>query len=221
MGTTISPVDHRVGGAVELIVEATGDEAANDRRRPISVIEHVIADAPFDALLGQSAVDALDDIVLFAERPQGRFGILRQAPLCGAERLRQAEPLQFPHAPDHCRVSRSPVRSIGLWAQVDDAFMPRRLAGKRAIELGPALRLDLSVQTTADFDIAPLPEFQGHKVTRAGAQALADVVPRYHQVMAIVAPAAHDDVDVWDFQCSSGRRRPIRASFQDPARLAS
>jgi hypothetical protein len=89
------------------------------------------------------------------------------------------------------------VRSIGLWAQVDNAFMPRRLRGKHPVELCPALRLDLSVQTTVDFDIAPLPEFESHKVTRPGAKASADVVPRYHQVMAIVAPAAHDDMDVW------------------------
>jgi len=92
------------------------------------------------------------------------------------------------------------VASIGLRAQVDNAFMPGRLRGKHPVELCPALRLDLSVQTAADFDIAPLPEFESDKVTRAGAQASADVVPRYHQVMAIVAPAAHDDMDVWVFR---------------------
>jgi hypothetical protein len=87
--------------------------------------------------------------------------------------------------------------------------MPGGLGGKHPVKLGPPLRANLSVETMADFEIAPRPEFQGHQMTGTGTHAFADVVSRYHQVLAIVALAAHNDMDVRIFRVPvvDGERR--------------
>jgi hypothetical protein len=52
VGTAIDTIDHRVDGAVELIVEALRDETADDRSRGVRAINHEVAHTPFDTLLG-------------------------------------------------------------------------------------------------------------------------------------------------------------------------
>jgi hypothetical protein len=59
-----------------------------------------------------------------------------------------------------------------MWAfrpKVDNAIMLRSLAGERAIELGPAVRLDLSVEIAADIEVAARPEFKRGQMRGAGA----------------------------------------------------
>ena len=53
VGVTVHAIYHRVGGGVELIIEATSDQPSDDRRRVFPLIEDVVADAPFDVLLGE------------------------------------------------------------------------------------------------------------------------------------------------------------------------
>src|SRR5262249_23749050 len=60
----------------------------------------------------------------------------------------------------------------------------------------PAVRLRLGVEITANLDLAAGAELERYKVGRASPQALADVVAGDHKVLAIVALAAHQEVDV-------------------------
>jgi hypothetical protein len=115
---------------------------------------------------------------------------------CATKRLGEAKALKLAHACDHRRPSVSLRGLIGSRPQVDDAIVPCGFSGKRAIKLGPAVRLDLGVQTATDFKVGSKPEFLGDQVPGPGAHPLADVVPRNHEVPAIVGHAAHDDVDV-------------------------
>src|ERR1700680_952115 len=179
------------------MIEATSDQPADDRRRILPLIEDVIADAPFNVLLGECAVDALYDVIALTERPHGRLGGLRQMPLGGTERYREAEALELSHAPDQGQLSGSPRRAPGFGPQIDDAVMLGRLGGKHTVELGPAVCLNLSIQPRADFGTAPRSELERDQVAGTGAQALADVVPRDHKVAAIVRLAADDHMDMW------------------------
>src|ERR1700676_772748 len=164
------------------MIETTTDQPSDDRRRIFPLIEDVVADAPFDVLLGECAVDALYDVIALTERSHGRLGGLRKVPLRGTERVCEAEALELSHAPDQGQLSGSPCRAPGLGPQIDDAVMLGGLGGKHTVELGPAVCLNLSIQPTADFEIAPRSELQRDQVAGTGAQALADVVPRDHKV---------------------------------------
>ena len=88
---------------------------------------------------------------------------------------------------------------IGLGSEIDDAIMARRLGGKRTIEPGPTVSLDLGVETAANLEVGSWSKLLGDEVTGAGAHSLADVIPRNHQVSPIIGVAAHDDVDVRDY----------------------
>jgi hypothetical protein len=84
----------------------------------------------------------------------------------------------------------------GAGPKVYEAVMLRSLAGQRAIEPGPPIGLDLSVQIATDLEIASGAELEGRQMGGARAQTLADVVASNHQVVTIVGPAPHDDMDV-------------------------
>ena len=141
-------------------------------------------------------MDALDDVGTLAERPQCWLGVFGQVPLRGTERLGEAEAFEFSHAPDQCRPSVSLRRAIGSGAQVDHPIMLGSLAGEGAIELGPTVGLNLGVETATNLKIASRQEFQSGKMCSSGAHALADVVAGNHEVAAVTAFAAHDDMDV-------------------------
>jgi hypothetical protein len=115
---------------------------------------------------------------------------------CATKRLGEAKALKLAHACDHRRPSVSLRGLIGSRPQVDDAIMPCGLGGKRAIKLGPAVRLDLGVQTAMDFKVGSQPELLGDQVSGSGAHPVADVVTRNHEISAIVGLAAHDDMDM-------------------------
>lgn len=73
MSTSVDPVDNGVRGALELVMEAARDKPPDDWRRRVSAIERKVSDAPFDALIGKPAVDALDDVGPLAQRSHDRL----------------------------------------------------------------------------------------------------------------------------------------------------
>ena len=141
-------------------------------------------------------MDPLDNVGALAQRPKYGLGVLRQAPLRGTERLGETKPLELTHASDHGRTDVTVHRAIDTWSQVDNPIVLRGLAGQSAIETGPTVRLDLSVEAPTDLLLAPRPKLKGDQMRGTSAQALTDVVARDHQVAPIVAFASHDDVDV-------------------------
>ena len=164
-------------------------------------------------------MNALDDIVPLAERPQGgsarsdrchRAGPSGSArPRCSSLRMRPIMAVSAlpPGGPLPAAGRRCP-HAGGLGRQVP-------------IKPGPAIRANLSFETTANVEIASWAELQGDKLAGTSAQALADVIPRYDEVAAIVGDTSNDHVDVGVVRYSSDRPRPSRASFQGLARPAS
>jgi hypothetical protein len=80
VGPSVGAVDHRIGGALELIVQTARYEPPDDRPGRVARFERIVADAAFDPQLGKPVVDALDDIVVLAERPQGGLGAFGEIP---------------------------------------------------------------------------------------------------------------------------------------------
>ena len=108
----------------------------------------------------------------------------------------EAKALELLHAADQGGASVSIRSGVDAGPKIDNSIVLHSLAGKRAIELGPAVRLDLGVEVATDLEVASRPEFERGKMCSAGAHALADVVAGDHKVAAVVTLAAYDDMDV-------------------------
>ena len=193
---SVDSVDDGVCGALELVIEPARDKSPDELRGRASTIERKVSDAPLDALIGKAAVDVLEDVVPFAQRAHDGLGVLRQAPLRRSEGFGKAKAFELLHAANQGGASVRLRSSVGAGSKIYNPIIPCSLTGKRAIELGPAVRLDLSVEIAADLKVAARPELKGGKACGAGAQALADVIPSHHQVMTVVALPAYDDMDV-------------------------
>jgi hypothetical protein len=74
--------------------------------------------------------------------------------------------------------------------------MPHGLGYERAIETGPSISLDIGPETAANLHITPRPKLQGNQMSRPGAQAVANVVPCYHEVAFVVGNATHDHMNM-------------------------
>src|SRR3546814_12332866 len=85
--------------------------------------------------------------------------------------------------------------AVGPRRQVDDAGAIA-VAGELPIKIGPALGLDLALERAADFMIGTRSELVGDQNSRTIPHPLLDVVAGDDEVLAFVAPAAADQVDV-------------------------
>ena len=121
----------------ELVVESACDKPPDDRPRRLLLTKPKFADAALDALCGQSAMDAFDDVGAFAQRPHGGLGVLRQVPLRWTERLGETSALELLHARDDGRPYVSLGYTISSRPQVDDSIMLRGLASERLVEPSP------------------------------------------------------------------------------------
>ena len=166
---SVDSVDDGVCGALELVVEPARDKPPDELRGRVSAIEREVSDAPFDVLIGKPAVDALDNVSSLAHRPHDGLGILRQAPLRRSEGFGKAKAHEFFHAADQGGASVRLRSSIDGGSKINNPIIPCSLTGKRAIEPGPAVCIDLSVEIAADLQVAPRPEFERGKICGAGA----------------------------------------------------
>src|SRR5215467_10604350 len=192
----VHAVDHGVGCAVELVIEASGDQPPDGWRRCVPAIECEVDNTPIDSLLGESAVDALDDVAALAECPHHGLRILRQEPSRRTKRLGKAKTFEFVHTADHGCASVSIRSGAGTGTNVYNAIVLGSLPREHAIELGPPVGFDLSLEIATDLKVASRPELKGGEMRSAGTHAVADVVARNHEIAAIVGFAAHDDMDV-------------------------
>src|SRR5882672_4299349 len=186
VGASIHAVDHGVGCSVELVVETARDQPPDDWPHGVPVIECKVGNAAFDALLGQSAVYPPDDVVALAQCPHHGLRVLRQAPSCRTQRLGEAETLQFLHTADHGGTRKSVRSAVDTGPKVHDPIMLGSLSREYAVEVGPTIGLDLSVQIATDIEIASRSELEDRQIGGARAQTVADVVACNHQVATIV-----------------------------------
>lgn len=170
MGPPVHAVDDGVGCALQLIVEAAIDQAADDRDIQALVSEHIAGRGPLDASLGQAAVDALDDVAAFAELAQGRLGGGVHRPLTRPELVREAETLQTPQSPDLERFEWIRLASR-VRRDVDDAVLIG-IPDELPVELSPALGIDLALERAADVEICARPKFLSDQILSTGAHAL-------------------------------------------------
>jgi hypothetical protein len=196
MGTSIHAVDHGIGCARQLVVQATRDKASDDWLHPGIPIECKVRDTAFDPLLGEPAMNALDNVRALAERPHGGFGIFRESPSCRTDGVGQPKTLKLLHATDHGGPDFPGGRTIASGAQVNRSIVLGGLAGKRAIELGPTVGTDPRVQIPVYLVVVSDPKFERRKMGRAGAHSAADIFAGKDEVATIVPLAAHDDMDV-------------------------
>src|SRR5690606_24777314 len=141
-----------------------------------------------------AAVDALDDVATLAERAQRRLGILGHDPLARSDLIGEAERLQLAQPADLHRVEFVGL-AVRVRSEIDDAGAVA-VAGELAIEIGPALRLDLPFEIAADLVIRARPQLLGDEILRAGAHAFLDVVAGDDEVLAVVGPPPQDDMDM-------------------------
>src|SRR5215475_4019489 len=94
VSASVHAVDHGVGCAVKLVIEAAGDQTPDGWPRCVRAIECKVSDIPLDALLGESPVDAPDDVIALAERPHHGLRLLRQEPSRRTKRLGKAKTLR-------------------------------------------------------------------------------------------------------------------------------
>jgi hypothetical protein len=196
VGTSIHPVDHGIGCAVEFVIKTTRDKPSDDRLRRTTSIKRIVRNTAFDPLLGESAMNALDDVGSLTERPHGGLGIFREAPSCRTDGVGQPTALKLLHTTDHGGARFSCGRTIGSGAQVDHPVLLAGLVGKNAIELGPTVGIDLRVQIPVYLVVVSDPKFERRKMGRAGAHSPADIVAGNDEIAAIVPLPAHDDMDV-------------------------
>jgi hypothetical protein len=108
---------------------------------------------------------------------------------------------------------------IGLGPEIDDAIVARRLGRKGTIEPGPTVRVDLCVEAPANLEVISWSEFKGDEVARAGAQSLADVIPRNDEVAPVVGDATDDDVNVGIISVPMFSSDPVELCSKVPFRL--
>jgi hypothetical protein len=74
------------------------------------------------------------------------------------------------------------------------------LAEQDPIELRETIRFDLALESVSDLGFAPRTKLHSDKLCRTRSHSVADVISSDHQVVAIVTPAAQDDVHVGVFR---------------------
>src|ERR1700730_7941040 len=112
MHPAVHAIDDGINALLELVIEAVGDETANDPAC-IPVVEGEITNASLDPLLAEASVNPLDDVVTLSQRTQRELGTLGQPPSCWTERLNKTKPLELVQPPDHGRLQMTLPRSIG------------------------------------------------------------------------------------------------------------
>src|ERR1700737_2562131 len=106
MHPAVHAIDDGINALVELVIEAVGDETANDPAG-IPVVEGEITNASLDPLLAEASVNPLDDVVTLSQRTQCGLGTLGEPPSCWTERLSEAKPLELAHPSNHACLKMS------------------------------------------------------------------------------------------------------------------
>ena len=173
----------------KLVVEAAGDEAADDAGRLALAVKHKAR----AAIVAEAAVQPLDDVVALAERAQARLDFGVESPAGGTDRLRKPEAFELAHPPD-LGLAQWIGNGKRVWAQIDDAVAD--LGHQRPVELGPAVGVDLRVEASTHLEFGTRTELEGDEVGGPRAQSAADVVAADYEILVRVGATADENVDV-------------------------
>ncbi|CDX39672.1 conserved hypothetical protein [Mesorhizobium plurifarium] len=207
VGAPIHAIDNGIGSAIQLIVEPAIDEPADDGRIEIFGSQNITARATLDVLRGQRAMHALDDVTALAELAQSGFGLVVDDPLAWTDLTGETKNLKLAQATDLQRVI-----FIGLGmrprSQIDDTGTAA-VAKQLAIELCPTFGLDLAFERSPDVKISARSQLLRDQVASAVADSFLDVVARDDQVLAVLAHAANDEVNMGMLRVPVVDRHPV------------
>ena len=160
----LNAIDHRIGGALQLVIEAAGDEPPDNSVIKTFTSEDEARRPAFNAVICQRPVHALDDVAALTKRAQGGFCLVVNDPLPRANLMGEAEGFELAQ-PSNLQG----MELVGLLArnrrEVDDAGIAP-VAGKLAVELGPAFGFDLPLEGAADVEIGAWSQFLGDEIAR-------------------------------------------------------
>ena len=83
VGATVGAVDHRIGFARQLVVQAAIDQPPDDRRLSAAAFDDIVSDGAILTALGEDAVHGLDDVPAKPEVAQVAFSVEPDHPLAG------------------------------------------------------------------------------------------------------------------------------------------
>ena len=173
--TAICSVDHCIGRARQLVVEAAGDKPSDHGGRLGLAGQHEARCRAFPAMLREATMDALDDVVALTECAQRRLSIFCESPSARANLVCESEPFELPHAPDlDClQVIAFP---IAVGSQVDDAPVGCSFSRERPVEARPTLGLDLSLPRPPDLPLRARAELARHQPLGPRSHSFPDVI---------------------------------------------
>ncbi len=194
MGAAVDAVHDRIGGAGQFIMQATFHETAHHRTARLDR-RLIVGRAPLDPAFAHRLVHPLDDVAALAKGAKRRFGISVQGPLTRRDLAGEPQTFEFAKAsdPDGVLAAGTLARHRG---HVDHAALLHG-ARKIAVDVRPALGIDLPFERPADVLFGSQPQFARDNLRCAPTHSLADIVARDDEVLAVVGDAAHDDVDMW------------------------
>lgn len=191
----VDAVDHRVGRTGQLVVQATLDQATDDRRwLGFGVQRHV--GAAIDAAARERSVHGGDDVTPDREIAQAFLDVGLERPLRGSDRLGEAHAFELGGAAEH-----DPSHlGIGVYGadgtEVGDAVALARRSNKRAVDAGEAIGIDIAGQRCLDLALGPVSELEVDERLDTATQALGQVIAAHDKVVAAIRNTAHEDMDV-------------------------
>lgn len=83
VGAAVGAVDHCIGFARQLVVQAAIDQPPDDRRLSAAAFDDIVGDGAILTTLGEGAVHGLDDVPAKPKVAQVAFGVEADHPLAG------------------------------------------------------------------------------------------------------------------------------------------
>lgn len=153
MGAAVRAVDHGIGFAGQLIMEALVDQPAVDWRSG-SAVDDIVGNAAILAALGRGPVHGLDGVAAHAEVAKIALGFQPHHPLPGTGRAGEAHLLQMLEAANHQAAGLGIGGTAYLRTQVDGTDVVG-IGADLYVEAGPPLRRDFLLQGVADLVLGP------------------------------------------------------------------
>ncbi|OIQ93573.1 hypothetical protein GALL_244210 [mine drainage metagenome] len=94
VGASIDTIDHGIGGALQFVVEAAINQPADHRVVQTLAGQYIVCRPALDAVFGQAAMDAFDDVAALTQLSQGDFGSLIHHPLSRPKLMGEAQSFQ-------------------------------------------------------------------------------------------------------------------------------
>ena len=215
MGATVDPLDDRITGPLELVLQPALDEAAHHGIARLSIVDREPGYIRLMSGGGHRPVHRLDDVAAHTEVTQGLFQPRLQGPARRSDTLDEAEAFELRGASEQ-RAAQFRVLASAARTKIGDAAALVGDVAQRSIQAGPALGLDLPLQGVPDGLFVARPKLERDAFLRPAAKTAADIVAADHQILAIIGAATDEHMDVWVVGVPVIHRHPIDPRAEVP-----